>query len=113
MKLGSLTDNITYMEKRPAVQVLFETPHTKEIRIVMKKGQYMKEHKTPFPIVVEVFRGSVDFGSDGMTYHLLEGGIITLPGNVLHDLTAKEDSIIRLSISTHDRIERVKNIAVA
>ena len=51
MKIASITKDIEFNDNKPAISVLFESDHTKEIRIVMKTGQQMKEHKTKFPIV--------------------------------------------------------------
>lgn len=110
MKIASLTQDVVYNENKPVIQVLFESKSTKEIRIALKKGQIMKEHKTPFPIVVEIFSGKIDFGVNGSVQHLSSGSLITLEGNVLHDLTAIEDSIVRLSLSLNDKIERVEKI---
>lgn len=111
MKKNNLSNNLIYNEEKPAVNVLLETDHSKEIRILLKKGQLMKEHKTPFPILVEVFRGRVDFGVRGEIHHLSEGDIIALEGNVPHDLVGTEDSIIRLTLSKSDTAERVRQVA--
>jgi quercetin dioxygenase-like cupin family protein len=110
MKIASLTQDLIYNDKKPSIQVLLETQTSKEIRIVFKKGQHMKEHKTPFPIVVQVFQGAIDFGVNNTKQHLVAGSLIALDGNVPHDLTAMEDSIVRLSLSIKDKIERVQNI---
>ena len=110
MKTASLTSNLEYHEKRPAIQVLLETETGKEIRIAFKKDQVMKEHKTPFPIVVEIFKGAIDFGVNGTKQHLKAGKIIALVGGVPHDLIAIEDSIVRLSLSKNDKVERVQNV---
>ncbi len=69
MKNSSLSKNIAYNETKPAITVLFETETTKEIRIVFKKGQLMKEHKTSFPITVEIFEGAIDFGVNGKLFN--------------------------------------------
>ncbi len=111
MTTASLTENLEYNEKRPAVQVLLETEVSKEIRMVFKAGQGLKEHETPFPIVVEVFDGAIDFGVNGQNQVLNKGGLIALSGNVPHDLKAKEDSIVRLSLTTADTAERVEDVA--
>ncbi|AVR47159.1 cupin [Christiangramia fulva] len=111
MKTASLLKNLSFEDKKPAVQVLMETDSTKEIRIVMKKGQVMKEHQTPFPIVVELFEGKISFGVNGEINHINKGDILSLEGNVPHDLLAEENSIIRLSLSKLDKVERVENVA--
>jgi len=111
MKTASLTNNIEYHEKRPTMQVLLETETGKEIRISFKKSQVMKEHKTPFPIVVEIFDGSIDFGVNGNVHALKKGDLIALDGGVPHDLTATEDSIVRLSLNKGDSAKRVEDVA--
>lgn len=111
MKTASLTHAIQYNESRPTIQVLLETETGKEIRIAFKKGQVMKKHHTPFPIVVEIFEGSIDFGVNGEVHTVNKGDLLSLEGNVLHDLTALEDSIVRLSLNKADTTERVENVA--
>jgi len=51
---ASLLKEVTYNESKPKIDVLFQTEQTKEIRIALNTNQEMKEHKTPFPIVVEI-----------------------------------------------------------
>ncbi|WP_109302766.1 cupin domain-containing protein [Aquimarina sp. AU474] len=110
MITASLIENITYKDNGPAISVLLQTKTSKEIRIVMKKGQLMKEHKAPFPIVVQVFEGAIDFGVSGTKKTLKKGDLIALDENVPHDLTCIENCIVRLSISHMDTADRVKNI---
>ncbi len=111
MKIASLTQDLLYNDKKPSIQVLLETQTSKEIRIVFKKGQHMKEHKTPFPIIVQVFKGVIEFGVNNAKQHLVAGSMIALDGNVPHDLTAIEDSIVRLSLSLKDSVARVQQVA--
>ncbi|WP_019038314.1 cupin domain-containing protein [Psychroflexus tropicus] len=110
MKIASLNEALDYNDNKPAIQVLLETKSSKEIRIVFQKGQIMKEHKTPFPIVVEVFKGSIVFGVHGGKHELKQGSIIALDGGIPHELKATENSIVRLSLSKNDKVSRVKNI---
>ena len=111
MKTASLTNNIEYHETRPTIQVLLETENGKDIRIAFKKGQVMKEHKTPFAIVVEIFEGSIDFGVNGEVHSLNRGDLVALEGGVPHDLTAVQDSIVRLSLNKGDSAKRVEDVA--
>ncbi len=111
MKSASLTSALEYQEKRPAIKVLLETDAGKEIRIAFKKEQVMKEHKTPFPIVVEIFEGEIEFGVNGDKHNLKKGALVCLEGNVPHDLKALEDSIVRLSLNKADSAKRVENVA--
>lgn len=110
MKTASLTNDKIYKEDKPSLQLLMETEVSKEIRILMRKDQVMKEHKAPHPIVVELFEGEIEFGVNGAILHLKKGDLISLGSNVPHDLVCKADAIIRLSISKTDSIDRVQKV---
>ncbi len=111
METASLYKGLEYNSARPIIQVLLDTPFTKEIRIAMQKGTVMKEHKTAFPIVVQVVEGMINFGVNGNSLEMITGDLIALEGNINHDLTANEDSIIRLTLTKQDNTNRVKNVA--
>lgn len=108
--IENLLDNLEYGEKKPAVKIMVDNEFTKEIRIVFRKGQEMKEHKTSFPIVVEIIKGSITFGVEGKPYELNIGSIIALDPSIPHDLTANEDSIVRLTLHKSDQISRVMDV---
>lgn len=110
MKIASLYDQIEYNEQKPSVNVLIDNNNTKEIRIVFRQGQEMKEHKTKFPIVVEIVEGSIDFGVENERHQLSKGEIIALDGDIPHDLKAEVDSIVRLSLSKSDQTGRVEKL---
>lgn len=110
MNIASLKSDLNFTTKGPKISVLLETENTKEIRILLGKNQEMKEHQTPFPICVEVFSGKIEFGVHGEHIVLGSGQLISLDGGVPHNLIAIDNSIIRLSLSKKDTIQRVKNI---
>ena len=110
IQTSSLYDSLEFGEKGPKINVLMETEFTKEIRILLAKSQEMKEHKTPFPIVIEVAKGHIQFGVNEETLELKTGAIITLGGGIPHNLLAKEDSIVRLTLSTNDAFKRVEKV---
>ena len=76
----------------------------------MHVGQVMKEHKTPYPILIHLLEGNIDLGVQGKIISMKIGDIIALEGDIPHDLTAKENAIIRLTLSKHDKIERLKSV---
>ena len=110
MKTASLRKDLQYNEDKVAIKVMMETETAKEIRILFRKGQAMKEHKAGFPITVEIHQGSINFGVNGEKMILLAGDLISLDANVPHDLLAEEDSIVRLTLSKLDTVERVKKV---
>ena len=110
MQIKSFNDNLDYNDNKIVTKVLLETSFSKEIRILLKEGQAMKEHKAPFTIIVHVIEGEIDFGVEGETHRLIKGNIITLTANTPHDLLAKKDSIVRLTLSKLDKSERVESV---
>ena len=64
----------------------------------------MKEHKTPYPILIHILEGSIALGVQGEIYAMENADIIALDGNIPHDLTAIEDTITPYFIKTrHSR----------
>ncbi len=110
MKTASLIKSIVYKDDKPNIQPLIETPFSKEIRIILKEGQIMKEHTAPGAIVVEIFEGAVDFGVEGKIHHVTKGDMLTLEARIPHDLKATEDSIIRLTLAKQDDVKRVYSV---
>lgn len=110
MKTASLRSELNFNEDKVAVTVMMETETSKEIRILFRKGQTMKEHTSGFPITVEIHDGAIEFGVKGEKMSLSTGDLIALDANVPHDLFAKEDSIVRLTLSKFDSLDRVKKV---
>lgn len=110
MKTASLFADLDFKENKPAVSVLLQTDFTKEIRIAFKENQELKEHKTQYPIVVEIVEGEITFGVENESLNLKKGDLISLKGNIPHSLFAVKESIVRLTLSILDSEERVKNI---
>jgi rmlC-like cupin family protein len=111
MKTASIYQDLEFNENKPAIKVILETDFTKEIRILMRENQEMKEHQTPFPIVVELLEGEIIFGVEGQNYEVKKGDLLTLSGGVPHNLIAKKESIIRLTLSKLDSSKRVEGVA--
>jgi len=107
---ASFYKNLTFSDTSVVITSMLESNFGKEIRIAFNDGQTMKEHKTKFPITVMTLRGSIKF-TVGEEMHLLdEGDMIALEGDVMHELKATKQSVVRLSLHKSDSVERVKGV---
>ncbi|PCJ67758.1 MAG: cupin [Bacteroidetes bacterium] len=113
MQVSSFNEVVDFNDHRVKTSVILESSFSKEIRILFKKGQVMKEHKTPYPIIIHLIKGQIDFGVEGVIHTLKEGDILSLDGGIPHDLTAKDESIVRLTLSKLDQAERVEKVAAS
>lgn len=110
MNIKSFKDAVEFDEVRVKTKVIIETSFSKEIQILMKTGQFMKEHKTPYPILIHLLEGKIELGLQGNKLLMNCGNVIALEGDIPHDLMAIENSIIRLTLSKYDKVERVENV---
>lgn len=110
MKKFNIYDEIVFSKEKVQITPMFESEFSKEIRIVFTKEQFMKDHKTNFPITVEIFEGEIDFGVGENIYNLKKGDIVSLGASIVHNLKAVEDSIVRLTLSKKDSVNRVNGV---
>lgn len=110
MKVASFLENIKFNSDKPALTLLSDTSFSKEVRIVFKKGQIMEDHEAPFSIVVQVLKGSIEFGLNNETEQLNVGDLVSLKPHEVHNLKALEESIVRLTLSKKDSLQRVEKV---
>ena len=110
IKTASFFTDLEFSDKSVVITPMLDSNFGKEIRIAFKEGQVMKEHKTKFPITVMTLRGSIEFGVGEEMFVLNEGDVIALEGNVMHELKATAESVVRLSLYKGDTVERVKGV---
>ena len=110
MKIASFLEDIKFNANKPAVSLLLDTDFSKEIRVVFEKGQTMEDHQAPFAIIVQVIKGCINFGVEEEVKQLNVGDLISLKPQVVHNLTAIEESVVRLTLSKSDTVKRVKNV---
>ena len=107
---ASFYTDLEFSDKSVVITPMLDSTFGKEIRISFKEGQIMKEHKTKFPITMMTLRGSIEFTVSEEMFVLSAGDVIALEGNVLHELKATEESVVRLSLHKGDSVERVKGV---
>ena len=110
MKINSFNNNLEFDAKRVQTKVILETPFSKEIRILLKEGQLMKEHKAPHAILIHLLNGTIELGVKGKVMLMNSGDIIALEAGILHDLVARTNSSIRLTLSKQDSADRLKEV---
>ncbi|MGF1556157.1 cupin domain-containing protein [Paucihalobacter sp.] len=110
MKIKSFNEGLKFDSKQVQTKVIIETPFSKEIGILLKAGQLMKEHKAPYPILIHLLDGTIELGVQGKVMLMNTGDIITLEEGILHDLVAQTDSSIRLTLSKLDSVDRLKEV---
>ncbi|AIM38983.1 hypothetical protein KO02_21505 [Sphingobacterium sp. ML3W] len=106
----SLYTALVFDKNKPLVALILETPMTKELRICLFEGVIIKDHKSPFPIVIHVQEGTMELGVEGDSFAMVKGDLICLEGGVMHNLKALENTIVRLSILKEDKLERVEQV---
>jgi len=107
---ASFYENLTFSNKSAVITPLLDSAFGKEIRIAFKQGQVMKEHKTKFPITVMTLKGCIEFTVATEMYVLNTGDVIALKGDVMHELKAIKESVVRLSLHKSDTVDRVKGV---
>ncbi|QTD36930.1 AraC family ligand binding domain-containing protein [Polaribacter batillariae] len=110
MNIASFLEDVQFNSNKPALTLLLDTDFSKEIRIVFKKGQTMEDHQAPFAIIVHIVEGIIDFGVNKEVKRLTAGHILSLKPHEVHNLTAIENSIVRLTLSKTDSVKRVKEV---
>ena len=111
MHLNSFNEEPVYDNNKVNARLILKSSFSKELRIALRTGQIVKEHKAPYPIILHMLTGKVNFGAEGKTTVIQTGDILSLEGGVPHDLKAMEDGILRLTLSRSDSTERVSQVA--
>lgn len=99
-----------FSPKEVKINVLIDDERGKEIQILLAKDSIMREHKAPFDIHVQVLSGKIWFEVQNQRIELNTLDMISLKADILHSLGGLEDSIVRLSLSKSDNIQRINTI---
>lgn len=110
MNTTSFFKDLQFSDEGVQITAMLSSDFGKEIRIAFKEGQLMAQHKTQYPITVMTVKGSIQFAVGDDMVVLNAGDVIALEGNVMHELKATEESVVRLSLHKSDTVERVKSV---
>ncbi|TVS15024.1 MAG: cupin domain-containing protein [Planctomycetaceae bacterium] len=79
-------------------RTLFKTDAMEVIRLVLRAGKRIAEHKTPGEIMVQCLEGHVRFTAGGKTQEMTAGEMLYLSGAEPHAVDAVEDSSVLVTI---------------
>jgi len=97
---GEVVDLKTWADdlNEEKTKAIVKTQEMELVRIVLKAGKEIPNHKVTGPITVHCISGSIDFTSMGATQELKSGQLLHLMPGEPHSLSATEDSVILLTI---------------
>ncbi|ONM46079.1 cupin domain-containing protein [Nocardia donostiensis] len=99
-----ITDIATWTEPepdRPAVTKLATTPDCTLVRLCLRAGQGLDDHRTAGPVAIHCLSGAITVGvvQDNPVSHTLDAGAaIHLSAGLPHNVRADSDSIVLLTV---------------
>ena len=91
MKLSEL---LTSEQAGPVFRPLFKAQNGRLTAIRLRKGEVIKEHKSPVPAMLIVLEGVVLYKQlvDGVEHRLSESEYTEIPPDTIHQVTAEMDA---------------------
>jgi quercetin dioxygenase-like cupin family protein len=83
-------------------KTLFKKQDLRIVLISMEPGARMKEHHVDGTSSVQVLKGSIRYSTQGQTYDLRSGNLLTLAASIKHEVESIDDSVFLLTISWPD-----------
>lgn len=80
-------------------KMLFKKSDFRMVLIMMDQGSILKEHHADGTISVQVLKGAIDFRVHGQVHSLQTNNVLTLGASIKHELEAREESAILLTIA--------------
>lgn len=95
-----LTEVLTPFADKPQAKKLVDADGGNLILMELAAGQSWHEHHSVHPVIVQVLKGKVDFRVKGQSVILVPGKPIHVTANLLHSLSALEDSTMMVTMLT-------------
>ena len=95
-----LTEQLTPFEDKPQAKKLIDADGGNLILMELAAGQSWHEHHSVHPVVVQALKGKIDFRVKGQSVILVPGKPIHVTSDLLHSLTALEDSTLMVTMLT-------------
>jgi quercetin dioxygenase-like cupin family protein len=89
--VANLTEAIQYSEASFTKKPIFKGENYTILLFAFQKGQRLNPHTIPIDAFVQILEGSAMVEIDGKEFEVAAGEKISLPKNLSHALTAKEN----------------------
>ena len=99
--ISQLKDEPTWNEREHNAITVFKSDKMRIVLIGLKENATMKQHKANAIISVQVLEGQIEFITGTQNETLMQGDILVLHENVLHSVTATEESFVLLTMALH------------
>jgi len=94
----NMLDDIRFGDEDIVITELMVTPFSKEYQIVMQHHQVMIDHESIYPISFFIIEGELRVKVEGIEGIVRKGDVLSLESEVVHQLEALEDSVLRLTL---------------
>lgn len=78
---------------------LFKSNDLEVMRLVLLEGKSLPPHKVPGEITIQCVEGALDVTAGGKSHVLRAGHLMYLSGNVLHGVTALQDTSALVTVA--------------
>ena len=96
----ALRDSALWQDRGQNSRTLLKLPDMSLVIIAIKSGHRIQQHQTDMRLNLTAFSGHVRLSARDETIDLPAGRVLLLAPSVPHDVTALEDSVILLSLSS-------------
>ena len=96
----ALRDSPLWRERGQNSRTLLKRPDIRLVMIALKSGHQIQQHQTDLRLNLNTFAGHVQLTVGDKVIDLPAGHVLVLDPAIAHDVTAVEDSVILLSLSS-------------
>ena len=94
----NIINDTHFSDEEIVIHTLCTTKCTKEVAIALKAHQSMRDYESDYDIIVHIIFGALHVTIDTHHYILGSGDMIQIAKNKKHNVTAQEDTLLRVTL---------------
>lgn len=87
----NILDALSYTREKPAILKLKQNDSVNVLAVGLLEKQILAQHKTSFPTILVVLKGTIIFRIEGEDIVLKELDVFDIPINILHEVEGQEE----------------------